>query len=129
MVFCRICGRKAENGRECNRCAYFLERGADEFVIRRMLSDDKTKSIWNKNEKIAEDLARTYYDHLIENYNQKQVKKHSKEHFGFNTFVDGIKLGLDIITPLLDEEKKAEVDEKIKSMLAFRKWKDSNKLK
>ena len=129
MVFCRICGRKAENGRECNRCVYFLERGADEFVIRRMLSDGKTKSIWNENEKIAEDLARAYYDHLIETYNQKQVKKHSKEHFGFNTFVDGIRLGLDTIIPLLDEKTKIEVNEKIKSMVAFRKWKDSSKLK
>lgn len=72
IVFCKICGRKDENGRECNRCVYFLDRGVDESVIKRMLSDDKTKSIWNENEKIAEDLARTYYDHLIENYNQKQ---------------------------------------------------------
>ena len=128
-MFCGICGSSSGNRRECKRCTYFLEKGADEHLIRKMLSDDKTKSIWNENEKIAEDLARAYYGHLIETYNQKQVKKNSKEHFGFNTFVDGIRLGLDIITPLLDEGKKAEVDEKIKSMLVFRKWKDSSKLK
>lgn len=125
-MFCRICGRKSGNKRECERCSYFLKHGTDEFVIRKMLSDDKTKAIWAKNEKTAEDLAMTYYDHLIETYNQNQVKKYSKEHFGFNTFVDGIRLGLDIIIPLLDEEKKTEVDEKIKSMINFRKLKDSS---
>jgi len=128
-MFCRICGGKSGDRRECKRCIYFLEQGVDEYIIRRMLSDDKTKAIWNKNEKIADELARTYYDNLIENYNQKQVKKHSKEEFGFNTFVDGIRLGLDIVIPLLDGKKKIEVDEKIKSMINFRKWKDSNKLK
>ena len=128
-MFCRICGRKSGNKRECKRCTYFLERGVDEYIIRRMLSDDKTKAIWGGNEKIAEELARVYYDHLIETYSQKQVKNHSKEDFGFNTFVDGIRLSLDIVIPLLDEKKKIEVDEKIKSMICFRKWKDSNKQK
>ena len=126
-MFCRICGNKSGNRRECKRCTYFLDGGVDEYVIRKMLSDDKTKAIWGKNEKIAEDLGRAYYDHLIETYSQKQVKQNSKEDFGFNTFVDGIRLGLDIVIPLMNEEKKIEVDEKIKSMINFRKWKDSNK--
>lgn len=128
-MFCRICGRKSGNRRECKRCTYFLDRGTDEYVIRRMLSDDKTKSIWGKNEVIAEELARSYYDHLIETYNKEQVKKYSKEDFGFNAFTDGIRLGFDVIIPMLDEETKNEVNEKIRSMIAFRKWKDSSKPK
>ena len=128
-MFCRICGGESGNKRECKRCTYFLEDGVEEYVIRRMLSDDKTKSIWSANERVAEVLAKVYYEHVIKNYNQEEIKKSSMEDFGFNTFVDGIRLGLDILLPLLDEKTKNEVDKKIISMIEFRKWKDSNKLK
>ena len=123
-MFCRICGNKSGNERECKRCIYFLDHGADEAAIRRMLSDDRTKAVWKENEKTAEELARAYYDHVIENYNLGQVKKHSKENFGFNTFIDGIRLGLDVIMPLLDEDLKKKVNEKIDSMAASRRIKD-----
>ena len=123
-MFCRICGNKSGNERECKRCIYFLDHGADEAAIRRMLSDDRTKAVWKENEKTAEELARAYYDHVIENYNLGQVKKHSKENFGFNTFIDGIRLGLDVIMPLLDEDLKKKVNEKIDSMVASRRIKD-----
>jgi len=123
-MFCRICGNNSGNERECKRCIYFLDHGADEAAIRRMLSDDKTKAIWKENEKTAEELARAYYDHVIENYNLEQVKKYSKENFGFNTFIDGIRLGLDVIMPLLDEGLKKKVNEKIDSMAASRRIKD-----
>ena len=123
-MFCRICGNNSGNERECKRCIYFLDHGADEAAIRRMLSDDRTKAVWKENEKTAEELARAYYDHVIENYNLGQVKKHSKEDFGFNTFTDGIRLGLDVIMPLLDEDLKKKVNEKIDSMAASRRIKD-----
>jgi len=123
-MFCRICGNNSGNERECKRCIYFLDHGADEAAIRRMLSDDKTKAIWKGNEKTAEELARVYYNHVIENYSLEQVKKHSKENLGFNTFIDGIRLGLDVIMPLLDEGLKKKVNEKIDSMMASRRIKD-----
>jgi len=123
LMFCRICGNESGNGRECKRCIYFLDHGDDENSIRIMLSDGKTRKIWEENETIAEELARTYYDHVIENYNRKQVRQHSKENFGFNTFVDGIRLGLDIVMPMISEELKAQVDSKVKSMIQSRRLK------
>ena len=123
-MFCRICGNNSGNERKCNRCIYFIDRGDDEAAIRRMLSDDKTKAVWEENEKTAEELARAYYDHVIENYSLEQVKNHSKENLGFNTFTDGIRLGLDVIMPLLDEGLKKKVNEKIDSMMASRRIKD-----
>jgi len=124
LMFCRICGNKSGDERECSRCIYFLDRGDDEDSIKRMLSDDKTRKIWIENEEIAEDLAKTYYYYVIESYNKEQVKKHSKENFGFNAFVDGIRLGLDIIMPMISEELWTEVDDKVKSMIKSRKLKE-----
>jgi DNA-binding ferritin-like protein (Dps family) len=57
-----------------------------------MLNDDEVKKIWKENEKRAEKLADAYYDSVIENYPKN---KSSKENFGYNTFIDGIRLGLD----------------------------------
>ena len=122
-MFCRICGNESGNGRECKRCIYFLDRGDDEDSIRRMLSDDKTRKIWIENEKIAEELARTYYDYVIENYTEKRVTKYSKENFGFNTFVDGIRLGLDTIIPMVGTELRTQINDKVKSMIETRKSK------
>ena len=89
-----------------------------------MLSDDKTRKIWAENEEIAENLARTYYDYVIESYSKGKVRKHSKENFGFNTFADGIRLGLDIIMPMFSEELRAQVDDKVKSMIESRRLKE-----
>lgn len=122
-MFCRICGSESGNERECKRCVYFLDHGDDENSIKTMLSDDKTRKIWKENEEIAENLARTYYDHTIESYSKGDVKNHSKENFGFNTFADGIRLGLDIIMPMVSEELKAQVDNKIESMIESRRLK------
>ena len=84
-----------------------------------MLSNDNVKKIWKANEKYAERLGNAYYDSVIENY--KFIKKDSNENFGYNTFVDGIRLGLDIIIPLLDEGSQEKVIEKINSMIEIRK--------
>ena len=86
-----------------------------------MLSDDVVKKVWKENKAIAEELAEAYYGHLLKNYSPAQIKKDSKENFGFNAFADGINLGLDVIMPLLDEEHSKKVLEKIETMLRIRK--------
>lgn len=114
MPYCKICGRKSREESVCSNCRYFLDNGADELTIRKMLSDDKVKKIWKDNGKYSEELAREYYDSLIENYD---VTDDSKENFGFNTFTDGIRLGLDIVMPLISVDDRAKAIEKIKTMI------------
>ncbi len=117
---CRICGRTSGVERECKDCRYFLDNGADESALRRMHSDKRTMRIWKENERIAEALARAYYDFVISEYDKKTVQKNSKEDFGFNTFVDGIRCGIDIIVPMLDDAMRDKVKEKIKHMIRVR---------
>lgn len=117
MTYCRICGKKSKN-RVCNNCQYLIDNGADEETIKKMLSNDNAKKIWKANEEHSEELACAYYDSVIQNY---KVTIDSKENFGYNTFVDGIRLGLDIIMPLLDEEGQEKVIDKIKSMIKVSK--------
>ena len=112
---CRICGKGTSR---CDRCSYLLKNGADEGTIRKMLSDTKTSKIWTENKEIANKLAYAYYDSLIETYGKQ--KKDSRENFGFNTFADGINLGLDVILPLLDAEHLKKVKGKIEMMLKKR---------
>lgn len=88
-----------------------------------MYSDDKTKRVWKENEGLAERLAQAYYDSCIENYPKPQTKRDSKENFGYNTFMDGIRLGLDITLPMLSPEMQGRVKGKIESMLKLRKSK------
>ncbi len=83
-----------------------------------MLSDTETNNIWAENKEIANKLAYAYYDVLIETYDKQ--KKDSRENFGFNTFADGINLGLDIVMPLLDEVHFKKAKAKIESMLKKR---------
>ena len=78
------------------------------------------EEIWEDNEKLSEELGRCYYSHIIEEY-KKLKKKDSKENFGFNTFVDGIRLGLDIVLPLIDEVSRQKAIDKAKSMMNRRK--------
>ncbi len=115
---CRICGNQSQK-RVCNRCNYFLKYGATEETIKNMLSDSKTQKIWDENKKISMDLANAYYRSTIENY--EIPKKTSKEDFGYNTFIEGIRLGLDIIIPMLDDESRNIIIEKIKEMISIRK--------
>jgi len=122
---CRICGKKSQE-RVCKRCNYFLKYGATEEIIKNMLSDTKTQKIWKENEKIAKDLADVYYDSTIENY-KTLSKKDSKENFGYNAFIDGIKLGIDIVIPMLDVESQMMVKEKIRSMIKLRRKYGKNK--
>jgi len=113
MPYCKICGKEAGK-KVCVNCQYLLDNGADEETIKKMLSDDETKKVWKANEKRAEELGEAYYDSVIENY---KVTDDSKENFGYNTFIDGVRLGLDIIIPLLDKDDQDKVVEKIKSMV------------
>jgi len=116
-MYCKICGREANKERTCN---YFLEHGETEETLRSMYSDDEAKKIWRENEKIAEKLADAYYDSVIENYKTTQIRKTTRKVFGYNTFIDGIRAGLDIVLPMLDEEKLKEIKEKIKVMIKRR---------
>lgn len=120
-MYCRICGKDSVNKRECNNCRYFLKHGVEESAIRDMHSDEKTKKIWAENEHIAESLARAYYEVVLENYSKKDIKNGTKEEFGFNTFVDGIRCGIDIVIPMLDEEMQEKVKAKIEGMIRMRK--------
>ena len=117
---CRICGRVSEGKRVCRSCIYLLRHGADELSIRRMLSDDVTMKIWKENEKTSKELAEVYYESLIDAYDASEVKRNTKEDFGYNTFADGIRLGLDVIMPLVDEDSQLKIKEKIKSMIELR---------
>ncbi|MBI4981175.1 hypothetical protein HZC30_06495 [Candidatus Woesearchaeota archaeon] len=114
---CRICG----NGiKLCERCNYLLKNGANEETIKKTLSDTRTNQIWDENKKVAEELANAYYDSVLNEY-KKQLKKDSKENFGYNTFADGINLGLDVVLPLLDAEHLQKAKDKIKMMLKIRR--------
>ena len=118
---CTICGKVSDEKRICKSCDYFLKHGADEETIKRMLSDDKTQKIWNENEKIAEELADAYYGSLLDAYGNAQIRKFSKEDHGYNTFLDGIRLGLDISMPMLDKETQDKIKAKVRDMLMVRK--------
>jgi hypothetical protein len=119
-VNCRICERESAQT-ECKDCRYFLKHGFDESAIKSMHNDKKAIKIWKENEKIAESLAREYYDFVLENYDKKDRQKGTKEDFGFNVFVDGIRCGMDIIIPMLDDEMQAKVKDKINGMLKTRR--------
>jgi hypothetical protein len=118
---CRICGKNSKKERECPQCTYFLKHGADEETIKATYVDDETNKVWQENKNVADELAEAYYDSLIDNYPESQVKKSSKEEFGFNTFSDGIRVGLDIIMPLLNPESQKKAKAKIAEMVAASK--------
>lgn len=118
-IKCEICGKESIL-KVCKDCNYLLRHGASKLTIKTMLSDDKTNRIWNKNKEIASRLANAYYTPLLDSYNNKKMQKDSKENFGFNTFADGITLGLDIVMPLLDEVHFKKARDKIRMMLAIR---------
>ena len=119
---CTICDDETKNS-PCERCSHLIKKGATKETIRRMLSDVTTNKIWLENKEKADRLARAYYDSLLEEYNVKMMREDNKENFGFNTFADGINLGLDIVLPLLDEEHAAKVKEKIETMIKRREEK------
>ena len=123
---CRICGKDSKKERECSQCTYFLKHGADEETIKATYSDDETNKVWQENKNVADELAEAYYDSLIDNYPKSQMKKSSKEEFGFNTFTDGIRVGLDIILPLLDLESQEKTKAKIKEMVAASKIREKS---
>jgi len=80
-----------------------------------MNDEKKVKKIWEENEKLAEELAYCYYESLLNEY-KKHRKNDSKENFGFNTFVDGIRLGFDITMPMQDEQIRKAIKNKIHAM-------------
>lgn len=123
-MFCRICGKKSDSSRLCPQCEYFVRHGADEETIKRLYSDDETKKVWKANELLAEELADAYYESTIENYKGKRTSESSKEEFGYNTFIDGIRLGLDTVMPLLSEETQEEVKKNLRQMIIMRNKKN-----
>ncbi len=104
---CRLCGKES-----------FFEMC--ESCIRKH-NPNWTNKIWKSNKKLAEGLGEAYYDSLLKEYDQKTIRKDSKENFGFNTFCDGIWLGLDIVMPILDASSMKAAEQKIKDMLKIRK--------
>lgn len=83
---------------------------------------DKKKmgKIFKKNKKISEDLAYSYYQSLLDQY-QNFMEEDTKENIGFNAFTDGIQLGLDITLTMVDDQTRKAIEEKIKSMIKHRK--------
>lgn len=81
--------------------------------------DSEVKEIWKENETLAEELGDAYYDSVLKE-SEEFIKKDSKENIGYNMFVDGIRVGLDIIMPLLNEEMQEKVKNKIEQMLQKR---------
>ena len=118
-IKCEICGKESDM-MVCKTCDYLLRYGASKSTIKTMLSDDKTNKIWGENKGIANRLASAYYSALLDSYDNKKTQKDSKENFGFNTFADGITLGLDIVMPLLDEAHFKKARNKIEMMLSIR---------
>ncbi|MBU2590021.1 MAG: hypothetical protein KKA65_03690 [Nanoarchaeota archaeon] len=106
MVKCHFCGKES-----------FFEMC--EACIKKQ-NTDRTEKIWKNNIKLADDLGKAYYDFLLKEYNKNTLKKDSKENWGFNTFCDGIRIGLDTIMPLLDDAGIKTVKQKIKNMLKIR---------
>lgn len=118
-MHCKICGKKSNKKNICENCNYFLKHGTTEESIKNMITDVRAQKIWKENEKIAQDLANAYYNSTIENY-KILLEKDSKENFGYNTFIDGIKIGLDIIIPMLNNESQKVIKEKINNMIKIR---------
>ena len=102
---CRECGKKCLFGL-CEEC---LEQ-----------KEPRASKIWQKNCELADKLGNAYYDSLLKNYDLKIISKSAKKDFGFNTFCDGIRLGMDIIMPMLDENGIKAVQQKIKAMLKLK---------
>lgn len=82
---------------------------------------NRAEKIWKKNKERATKLGEAYYDFLLKEYNKKTIEKDSKENFGFNTFCDGIRLGLDMIMPLFNESELRIAEKKIDDLLKIRK--------
>ena len=81
--------------------------------------DPEVKKIWKENEILAEELGDAYYDSILKE-SEEFIKKDTKENIGYNMFVDGIRVGLDIIMPLLNEKMQGKVKHKIEQMLTKR---------
>jgi hypothetical protein len=81
----------------------------------------RTMAVWENNRETAEKLAQAYYKHALAAYGKEKIRKDSKENLGFNAFCDGINMGLDIITPFLDENQAKAVQKQISQMLELRK--------
>jgi hypothetical protein len=95
------------------------------------IDQKKIDKIFKENVKTAEELAYCYYQSLLDEY-KDHMKKDSKENIGFNAFVDGIRLGLDISLSMVDNQTKKAIKEKIKSMIQHRKeeemWKKASEI-
>ncbi len=81
---------------------------------------NRTEKIWKDNQKLADELGLAYYDFILKEY-KKPAAKDSKENLGFNTFCDGIRLGLDTVMPLLDDFEIKAAKRKINDMLEIRR--------
>jgi len=83
------------------------------------IDQKKIGKIWKENITTAEELAYCYYQSILDKY-EKYLKKESKENFGFNAFADGIRLGLDVTLPMVDENTRKTIKEKINVMIKQR---------
>ncbi len=90
-------------------------------------TNEEVKKIWKENEEIADELADCYYDSILDEYN-KYIEKDTKENFGYNAFSDGIRVGLDIILPLLSDFDRIKIKEKINSMVEKRRKIEGQKM-
>jgi len=113
---CKICGKESGSSDTCKKCSYFLKHGNDEESLKAMYDDKDAQKAWEEDETLADELTEMYYDSLLDSYGEKWIKKVDKKVLGFNTFADGTRAGLDIIMPLLDDEMREKVKQRVQIM-------------
>lgn len=113
---CKVCGKESGKTNVCSKCSYFLKHGGDEKSLKEMYSDEKAQKVWKEDEALADELAEVYYDGILDSYGERWIKKVDKKTLGFNNFADGIRAGLDTIMPLLDDEMREKVKQRIQVM-------------
>lgn len=104
---CILCGKKSRQY-ICESCV-------------RTNNDPRTLKIWEKNRELAKSLGEAYYKSVLKSYKTDSVKRDSNENLGFNTFCDGINLGLDVTMPFLDDEQLEQARKKARQLIETRK--------
>lgn len=116
---CKICGATSGGVNLCLRCEFLLERGVRLETLKRLQNKTQVEKVLRENRRLSTKLADTYYDSLLKK-SKNVLKKDSKENFGYNTFIAGIELGLDMVLPLVDAMTRKEIREQMQWMMVMR---------
>jgi hypothetical protein len=119
MGRCRVCGAAAGGGSLCLRCEFLLEKGVRQETLKRWQNTMQVEKVLRENGRFSVKLADAYYDSLLKK-SKNVLKNDSKENFGYNTFIAGIELGLDMVLPLVDTVTRKEIREQMQWMMVMR---------